>query len=241
MKRHLKIVFILVLLFSFVTLVGCDKTTETGEEILTGQSDTDGLKLSDYSLPENFYMTLLLSDTSIFNKGDPWYFKTVKIGNDWQLIEYDRDLEDRSKQATHFFKYLSEDSYKHYAYNYTDEAWTEVGTVSFQEMVLTSANNFKFLYQKPTQPQIEIVETALKFDCDPTSIESLRDALLYEYSDGLDIEVFVDKAYPNMALSETDRDNSRICVSWRVYELEVSLDDWDSFYLEYRNVKAIPE
>lgn len=238
MKNTFKLFFTFILMFSFITLVGCDNETTPNSNITPEVSQ---IMITDYNLPENFFMVLQLSDTSIFDKGDPWYYKTAKIGNDWQLIEYDRDLEDRTKQVTHFFEYLSDDSYQHYTYNYTEQDWEKADVVSFQGMMFTSLNNFKFLYKKPVEVQYHIVETLAAYDCDPTSIESLREAMMYEYADGLDIEIIVDKEYLNITLSETHRNGSLICVSWRAYEFNLTISNWNSSFLAYKNFKETPQ
>lgn len=234
MKNTFKILFTLVLIFCLIPLVSCDNET-----ITNGNSTTEAtqLDLSDYTLPENFFMTIEISDTSIFDKGDPWYYKTAKIANDWELIEYNRDLDDLTKQKTHFFKYISDDLYQHYLYNYVDQSWDEVDMLSFHEMVFTTPNNFKFLYKKPTEVQYNIVETAISYDCDPTSIESLREAIMYEYTYGLDKEIIVDSKYLDIMLSEVQRDESRICTSCFAYEFNLTISSWSSTYLGYKNFK----
>jgi len=234
MKYLFKIVLSFILVFSFITMTACQNEEGSGSVETTSKNE---LLLSSYQVPENFFMTLQLSDTSIFNKGNPWYYKTAKIGNDWQLIEYDRDLEDLSKQTTHFFLYESDNLYTHYIYQYETTSWEEVGEVTFEGMVFTSPNNFKFLYEKPTGPQYNITETNISYDCDPTSVERRRDAYLYENSDGLDIDIIVDRTYPNVMLSETDRDGSRIVISWRAYEYKLTISNWDDTHLANNNFK----
>lgn len=234
MKITFRLLFTLFISFCMMTLAACDNQITSNEKNTTEDNELDIL---DYTLPDNFFMSIQISDTSIFDKGDPWYYKTAKIGNDWQLIEYDRDLDNLAEQATHFFKYLSEDSYKHYTYNHTEETWIEVDTVSFHEMVFTSPNNFKFLYTKPTETQYSIEETSTSYDCDPTSNNSFREAVKYEYTSGLDIQIIVDSEYSNMILSEVDRDESRICISWRAYEFNLTISSWSNSYLSYKDFK----
>lgn len=239
MRKKFNLLFVLILSLNFTFLTGCDNS-EGGILYSVPEEETSQPVLSDYELPEKFAMTLKLSDTSIFNKGTCWYFKTARIGNDWQTIEYDRDLEDRTKQKTHFFKYISEDNYTHYSYDYSKSDWTKMESGSFFDMAEINLNNFKFLEVPPSGPNINLVETEVQYDTDATSITEYIDAIKYEYSYTLDYELIFDAAYYNMCLSECCRDGSTVCTEWSASDYETTITDWDSFYLSYRNFKPIP-
>ncbi|MDD4532224.1 MAG: hypothetical protein PHW22_02180 [Bacilli bacterium] len=234
MKRLFKFETLLLGILSVMVLGGCENN-ESNTSYLSSE-----VSIEDYSLPENFEMTMQISDTSIFNKGNPWYFKTAKIGNDWQLIEYNRDLADLSKQVTHFYKYISDNTYKHYLYDFDTEKWSEQEESSFAQMKKDNATNFSFLYSKPTEIQIAVEETDTTYDIDPTSYESLRPAKRYIYNDGLDVEAVVDAEYLNVCLSEVQRDESLIVISWRAYYYSVSITSWDNSYLTNKYFKLAP-
>lgn len=239
MKKSIGIVLVLCICFAAaVSLIACDPSGEG--EITVPEALPSSAKITNYTLPENFAMTIQVADTQIFNPGDPWYYKTAKIGNDWQIAEYDRNIIDRTKQITHFFKYLAEDSYRHYTYNYETSGWDAQGEVSFAGMLEVSAVNFYFLYKKPTEIQIELAETVCVYDTDPTSNESLTDAIRYEYKDGLEYVFIVDKDYPNICLSKTCRDGATVCVENRAYEYSRSINHWDLSYMLNRSYKPAP-
>lgn len=219
-------------------LAGCDSSNN--EDEITAEKTEHGLLLSDYTLADNFAMTLQLNDTSIINSGPDWYYKTAKIGNDWQFIEYDRDLSDVNIQVTHFFKYVSDDLYMHYIYNHTNAEWTKQNEVNFNDMVFTSPNNFKFLYEKPTEIQIVIEETVSTYDADSTSNERLIDIYSYQYSEGLDKTIYVDYNYPSICLYEVQSRNGQVAVSWRSNDYTVSISTWEDSYLSYRHFQNAP-
>jgi hypothetical protein len=235
-KNHKIIVTLLVLLISSFALFACKPNEESGSP---SPSDTPVL-ISDYSIPENFAITFQMNDCALNNPGNPWYFKTAKIGNDWQIIEYNRDLADMTKQETHFFKYLSEDSYTHYTYDYTSSSWTSSGSVSFKEMIAVNPANFAFLYNKPTNANIEISESSTTYDVDPTSAVTLISAKRYEYTSYFDIEVMVDIVNTSICLYKNEMDGSLEIISNRAYEYSTSIEDWSSPYMSYRQYKAIP-
>ena len=241
MKKKFNLFVLGLAIFSVVSLTGCDGTNSNDDDEASGENtSTSEVLISDYAIPENFEMTLQISDTSIFNKGDPWYYKTAKVGNDWQFIHYDRDLGDFTIQETHFYRYLSETSYTHYIYSYTEEDWVNQGESNTTDMMMDNGTNFSFLYIKPDGPQMEIVETKRNFDTDPTSNRYYIDAIAYEYSDALDFEVVVDANYLNLCLSETVRDGSRICTSWSAYNYTTDIIGWDDWYLENKYFKPAP-
>lgn len=237
MKKN-QLIFSIMLLLSLFTLAACDATNE--EENLNTEKTEQGLILSDYTLADNFMMTIQLNDSSIMNPGPDWYYKTAKIGNDWQVIEYDRDLADLSIQVTHFFKYLSDDLYMHYLYNHADSEWVKQGELSFHDMVFTSPNNFKFLYEKPTEIQIVVEETISTYDTDSTSNEQLIDIYSYQYTEGLDKTVFVDYDYPSTCLYEVQSRNGQVAISWKANDYTLDISNWDDFYLSYRHFQNAP-
>lgn len=223
----LKFVLTAVLcLMSVVSFAACDLFGSNGDNSEEAPTSVNAKTEKDYVLPENLYMKLQISDTSIFNKGDPWYPKTAKIGNDWQIILYDRDLADKTQQETYFFKYLSANNYRKYGYEYEMSSWEELATVTFNEMVLSSGINFSFLYTKRTENYLNIVETECTFDTDPTSNENLIDAIKLEYTDGMCYEFIVDKDYQNVRLYDVERDNSTICVANKAYIYSKNITDW---------------
>jgi len=242
MSKKFNLFFIFLLSLNIPLLSGCDNSENFNENYSIGTSESaeNKLILSDYSLPDTFAMTLMLSDTSIFNKGDPWYYKTAKICDDWQVIEYDRDLEDRTKQETHFFKYLSEDTYTNYMYDYSKSDWTKLETGSFNDMVLISMNNFKFIDTPPSGPNIHLVETDTNFDTNSTSIVANIDAKRYEYTNVLDYEIIFDAAYSNLCLSECVKDGSTVCTEWTAHDYCTTVTEWNSTYLTSKNYKLAP-
>jgi hypothetical protein len=195
---------------------------------------------SDYQLPDSFYINIRVDDCAIFNAGDPWYYKTAKINNSWQLIEYDRDLADKTKQETHFFRYISEDIYGWYTYDFNSSVWDLNGNVSFAEMIAVSPNNFRFLYKTPDEPYIEITETPCLYDTDPTSSEHNIDAVFYEYNENWDIEKIVDAAYREILLSSTEYIENGPLTS-RAYEYIKNIDSWSSATMDYRHFKNAPQ
>jgi len=234
MRTLKKIIVLLILAVSPLLLVACGDNNNNNNE------DPQTMFISDYTLPENFVMTLQLSDTSIFNPGNPWYFKTAKIGNDWQIIEYDRNL-GTNEQVTHFFKYISTNQYNHYTYNYKTSSWVKGSTVNFQEMVRTSNNNFLFLEKADREnPVNNATTTNTTYDVDPTSIETYIDAIKYEFTNVLEYEEVADAVFTDMTLSHISRDGSTICYAFRAYEYTKEISNWDSSYLSYRNYKTVP-
>ncbi len=235
-KINLMIIIILLLSVTF-TLPACIfGNEEGGEKIAT--LDKEPILLSDYSLPENFALTIQIADSAIFNPGEPWYYKTAKIGNDWQIIQYDRDLADLTKQATYYFGYISDDNYNRYTYDFTNSVWVANGIVDFEGLMATSYNNFKFLYEKPTETTFQIDESTSTYDVDHTSAETFIDSIKYEYTDYFETEVIVDADYLNVCLykcEEADRP-----LTFRAYEYSTSISSWDSTYLQYRNYKTAP-
>jgi len=65
---------------------------------------------------------------------------------------------------------------------------------------------------KPTGSEVDISESEVKYDTNPTSNENLIDALRYEYSSGVDYEYVVDELFLNISLSETVRDKSTVFI-----------------------------
>ena len=218
--------------------------TESGAPINgneDGNNHTEtGAKITDYTLPINFVITVQVADNAIHNPGAPWYYKTAKIGNDWQIIKYDRDAVDSTKQATYFFKYAVQDSYEQYSYNHTTSQWEQQNNVTFAGMLEVSTNNYLFLYTKPQENYLNITETDIQYDTDPTSYENLIDARKYEYSNVLDYEITVDRAYNDICLSRTERDGGRGLVENRAYEYTKDIDGWDNPYMSYRQYKPMP-
>lgn len=232
------------ILLSFLAIIFCCSSmfvfTACGiEENEGGDTDTTRLYISDYTLPENFAITMRLSDTSIYNPGDPWYFRTAKIGNDWQIIEYDRNVA-YSQQVTHFFKYVSTDNYDHYIYNYETSSWIKDDSVTFDAMIETSLNNFLFLNKWERLSTINITETNIIYDVDSTSNEILIDAILYEFTNVLDYEEKVDAEYTDICLSHRSIDGSRVCYEFNAYDYSKSINDWSMIYLTSKNYKSSP-
>ena len=232
----LSLVFVFCLVTAFM-LSACDSADPNNNDNGNG-TDTDIL-LSDYTLPVNFAMTIQISDTAISNAGSPWYYKTAKIGNDWQLIEYNRDLADMTKQISHFFRYVVDDDYIHYTYNYDTSSWDEGTHISFDDMVNVSANNFWFLYSEDLSNE-DVTETNISYDTDSTSNENLIDAVKYEYSNVLQYEEIVDADFHNVLLSENTRDGSTILIANRAYDYSTSITGWSNSYLSYKNYKSAP-
>jgi len=225
MKKNIRILtFSALISFSLLVVSSCDNLSDSSSE------EIEFIKLSNFQLPNNFALTYRISDTSILNSGDHWYYRTAKIGDDWQIIEYDRD-EQYNNQKTHFFKFMMDDEYVHYTYNLTLSIWEEHNHISFHQMLDISMSNFAFLYVKPTDSAIEINEEEVKYDTDPTSYENVIDAIRYEYSVSLDYVYVVDKLFPNICLVETCRDNGTVCVNNNAYEYSKDIDAWDSTYL----------
>lgn len=227
----LKFVLVTVLcLMSVVCFAACDLFGSIGGDDETKEDPTAVLPKTeaDYVLPDNLYIMMQIADTSIFDKGDPWYPKTAKIGNDWQIIRYDRDLSDKTEQQMYYFQYISANNYKKYIYEYPLSSWAEIDTVTFNEMVMTSGVNFSFLYTKRTENYLDIVETECTYDVNPTSIEDLIDAIKYEYTDGMSYEIIVDKAYQNVRLYDVERDNSTVCISDKAYIYSKDITSWSS-------------
>lgn len=243
MSKKLNLFTLVVSILGMVFLTSCDGMSSNEGNLSFDSTENDSTNdfiVSDYSIPENFHMTLQIADTSIFDKGDPWYYETAKIGNDWQFIHYDREAEDLSIQDIHFYKYISDKKYSHYIYNRTEEEWDAQEDSTSNDMIQDNSTNLSFFYEKPTGAQYEITETETDFDSDPTSIENYIDAINYQYSDGLDYSVVVDAEYLNLELSETVRDGSTICISWRAYRYTKEIDSWDISYLTYRGFKPSP-
>ena len=235
----LSLVFVFCLVTAFM-LSACDSAnpSDNGGDDNGNETGTEVL-LSDYTLPVNFAMTIQISDTAISNAGSPWYYKTAKIGNDWQIIEYNRDLADMTQQVTHFFQYIGEDDYVHYTYNYTTSSWDEGTHMSFDDMVDLSENNFWFLYSKDLSNE-NVTETNLSYDTDSTSNEHLIDAVKYEYSNVLQYEEVVDADVHNVLLSETIRNGSTVLISNRAYDYTTSILSWENSYLSFKNYKTAP-
>jgi len=246
MKKKITYLVLVFSLFSVPSLIGCDENNawEDDGKISYESSLSDSASefvVSNYTIPENFQMTLQISDTSIFNKGDPWYFKTAKIGNDWQFIYYDRDAEDLSVQETHFYQYISDFEYKHYIYSHTEQMWiAQEENSTSTDMMMDNGSNFSFLYKKPTGVQYEIKETEITYDTDPTSIDNSIPALLYEYTLYLDYEVIVDANNLDLCLSENTRDGATITTSWKAYRYSDSITDWNTFYMSYLGFQSSP-
>lgn len=227
MKKSFSLILGLLISFSFLIMSSCEEKGDSSFE------NIDTIKLTDFQLPNSFALTYRISDTKILNPGDPWYYRTAKIENDWQIIECDRE-ENYNNQKTHFLKYITNDEYAHYTFNYVSSTWEEANHLSFNQMVNLSLPNFSFLYVKPTGLEVDASESEVKYDTDPTSNENLIDALRYEYSAGLNYEYVVDKLFPNICLSETVRDNSTICINNDAYEYIKSIEAWDSYYMSSR-------
>lgn len=242
MSKKFNLFFVLLLSINITLLTGCNNLGDFNDSALdsTSEDEINELILSDYSLPDNFAMTIMLSDTSIFNKEDPAYYKTARIGNDWQIIEYDNSLADKTKQETHFFKYISSDNYTDYIYDYSKSDWNELESGSFFDMVKISFNNFKFIDTPPVGENMNIVETPTTYDTNPTSIVEDIDAIRYEYSCSLDYETIFDSNYPNLCLAECARNGSTICIEWRAYSYNTSITEWNNTYLINNNYKLIP-
>jgi len=224
-------------------MTGCDNSEDGGINVADSSSGSTSNKilLSDYSIPDSFAMTIQVADVSIFNKGSSWYFKTARLNNDWQLIEYDRDAADRTQQTTHFFKYLTEDSYTHYTYDFEKNDWTKLETVDFTGMVQVSAINFDFLYSLPYNYSIlDIEETDVSYDTDPTSIVNKIDAIRYVYSDVLDYDIIVDAQYKSVKLTENVRDGSTMCIENKASEYKLPITEWNNTYMSRLNYKDAP-
>ncbi len=231
-----QLISVLTITLLCVVFAACGPSEEGGD---TKNNDITPVLASDYVLPDNFYINIKVDDCAIINAGDPWYYKTAKIDNSWQLIEYDRTLADTTIQETHFFRYISEDEYTWYTYNYDSSDWDMKNDVSFAEMVAVSPNNFRFLYKKPDETYTEITETSCVYDTDPTSAEHNINATLYEYSQYWEIEKTVDSAYPNFLLSSTEYiDNGPL--TFRAYEYLTGIDSWSSAPMAYRKFKSAP-
>lgn len=229
-KKFLLGAAFIIILFGFC---GC---TSTETEQTTTENNSYVFYLSDYQLPENFAMTIYVSDSQIFNPGLPWYFKTAKIGNDWEIILYDRDLTDLSEQETHFYEYISDNLYQDYKYDYVTDSWITLETVSFDTMVHFSLNNFTFLTTDPTDGNTGALRTDVEYDCDPTSYVNNISAIRYTYSKVLDYEITVDATYPNIILSDvTYADRTLVR---RAYHYSTTITSWDMFYMESLNYKA---
>ncbi len=229
---------------SFFAIVMCCSSlfvfTACGTEDQTGGgSDNPYIYISDFEFPENFEITIKLEDTSKYNPGNPWYFRTAKIGNDWQIIEYDRDVS-YSQQATHFFKYLSEDNYDHYTYDYETSSWIKGISVTFDAMLKVSLNNFLFLKKWERSSAINVTETNIKYDVDPTSNENLIDAIFYEFTNVLKYEEKVDAEYSDICLYHSSIDGSTVCYKFIAYEYSKSLNNWSSTYLFSKYFKSAP-
>lgn len=237
MKKALSLLFSFTFLLTTAFLLTACGTEDT-EPINT--TPTVSIQLSDYTLPENFAITIQVADTAISNPGNPWYYKTAKIGNNWQVIEYDREISDITQQATHFFMYASENNYTQYDFNYNDGVWQQQGTVTFAQMVAVSCANFSFLYDSEHESQLNVVQSNVTYDTDPTSAESLLNAIKYEYTYVNDVEEIVDAQYTNILLSQTIRDGSTILISNRAYEYTKSIDTWDSSYMTNRFYQLAP-
>lgn len=237
MKKFLLSVLVVMLCFSSIfILTACGIEDDNRDE---GNLDTNRAYLSDYTLPENFAITIKLIDTSIISPGDPWYFKTAKIGNDWQIIEYDRNA-GQTEQTTHFFRYVSQDNYDHYTYNHQTSTWSMGVSVTFEGMLQTSLNNFLFLKKWERLNSITVTETNIQYDVDPTSNTSLIDAILYEFTNGLDYSEKVDAQYTDISLYHLSMDGSRVCYQFFAYEYTKTLTDWSSAYLSYRYYQSDP-
>ena len=191
-------------------------------------------------MPENFAITIQIADTTIVNPGNPWYYKTAKIGNDWQIIEYDRDLVDADQQVLHYFNYVNENSYVHYLYNYTNLNWDVVNNVNFEEMVLVSQNNFLFLYNNNYEIQLNVVQSDVNYDIDPTSNEELISAIKYEYTNVNNYEETVDSNYTSILLAKTVTNGSTLLISNRAYEYSKTVSNWNDSYFSFRNYKLSP-
>ena len=242
MKKNLIcILIIFTILAGMFVLSACYPKTNEENSGGNNNNTAEPVLISDYTLAQNFAITMQLTDTSISNPGDPWYYKTAKIENDWQLIEYDRDLEDRTKQATHYFEYVSENNYTHYIYNYDLSSWTQTKTgLTFEDMMKVSINNFIFLYEKPTNPSTVITETATTYDTNSTSIETLINAKMYTYKDYFDIEIIVDSVFTDICLYKKEMDNSLIVNTYRAYDYSTDVDNWGNGYMTGKNYKSKP-
>lgn len=237
-KFYTQITAIVLLVCTILIFNACDFNPEGGG----GNQDIikkEPILATDYDIPDSFAMTIQIPDSAIFNPGAPWYYKTAKIGNDWQLIEYDRDLADLTKQETHFFEYISDNNYQWYKYDYDVSSWIEQEEVDFEEMIALSPQNFVFLYKKPSEPQIEVEESNTQYDIDPTSIENMIDAVLYEYHDGFDIEVIVDADYLDTRLSKREYVSGNTLIT-RAYEYTNELTSWGTSYMQYKYYKERP-
>lgn len=236
-KYFMGIIMLTVMCLGALTLSACDTREEKGGNYNTTETS---VLITDYTLPENFAITVQVADCALFNSGAAWYYKTAKIGDDWQLIEYDRDLADKTKQKTHYFEYISSDNYKHYSYDYETSAWAEAGAVNFKELIAVSPNNFTFLYKEPTEPYISIIETAVTYDVDPTSNEEMIDAIRYIYSAYIDTAIIVSADYTNICLRRSEMDGSSELISHRAYDYSTSITDWSSTYMLSKNYKSKP-
>lgn len=231
-------VLVLMMAFSFM-LTGCDWTNNDDED--EDNQVPIQAYLSDYTLPENFTITYRIADTAIFNPGISWYFKTAKIGNDWQLIGYDRTLADLTKQPTQFYRYLSVDSYVHYSYDYTLENWVEVETVSFDGMFKANLNNFLFLNKSDRTDYSNVSSTNVSYDVDPTSNTNNIDATKYEFSSSImEVEEIYEAQYPNVCLSYISRNGATVLLNNCAYEYVKDVTSWDGSDMAYRQYKTAP-